>query len=107
MDTVQGSSFTIFATTIQNVTMACTVMRAADASNTKKSGRDAHLMKLVEEKQCAFSKPLSPHMEFAKRFYPCPRILSSFRCIKLIWLILIRVYSCTSKTLRKSADQGI
>ncbi len=59
----------IIATTIQNASSECTVMKEEDALEKRKSVRDALKMKLVEEKQCAYLRRLYQHMELAKKSY--------------------------------------
>lgn len=53
---VQEYSFTILAITIQNVISACFAMRVVVAFVTRPLVNDAPPMKLVEEKQCVFSR---------------------------------------------------
>ncbi len=65
----QVFSFSIIATTIQNASSECTVMRVEDALEKRKLVKDALKTKLAVGKQCAYLRRLCQHMELAKKSY--------------------------------------
>ena len=107
MEYAQGSNSTIPATSTQSAITVCIATRAVDVSNTRKWVRDAPLTRPAEGNLCAFLKPPSLHTACAKRFYLCPRILSSSRCTRRIWRTPTLDFSCINKISKKYAALGI
>ena len=103
MEYAQGFNSTILATLTQNATMACIATRVADALSIRKWGRGAPPTRPVEENLCVSSKPLFQHMACARRSSLCLKILSSSRCIRLIWPTQTRDCSCINKISKKFA----
>jgi hypothetical protein len=103
MEYVQGFNSTILATLTQNATMACIATRVADVSSIRKWGRGALQTRPVEGNLCVSSKPPSQHMACARKSSLCLKILSSSRCIRLIWPTPTRDCSYINKISKKFA----
>lgn len=65
MASAQVYNSMIIATSTQNAISACIVMNKEDVSQRRNLEKDVLSMKLVEERECAFSLPLSRLMVFA------------------------------------------
>lgn len=102
----QVYNFTTTAITIPNAISECFAMKEVVVLERKHLERDALKMKLVEERECVYSRPLFPLTELANRYCLNQIIVWFFPCTKQTWLKSIRIYSSIKVTLKRSADLG-
>ena len=102
---VQVYNSMTLATTTLSVTLACTVMRGDDVWERRPLGRDAQVIRSVEDMDCVYLKLLSQHMVSVWRCSQLLRVLQCTHSIWQTWLILVRVHMPTREILRKCAGR--